>query len=736
MPKIQCPDTMMGARSDAVTSCYLPSGNRGVVCPPKKLGAGASGRAGSSARSPPTHNMRRAMGYARQRMKHLLDAAERTPVLTRSDGAFFNHFHSVLGKTDGTWTPSSPNEYDESTAAICQIFATQEMNRRDMSTESSAREEIAPEAKDWKGPQCPRQPRCNGLEVYRRHDGTCNNPEHNRWGSAGTPHSRLLPPRYQDDVWEPRRSVNGDPLPGARFLSSSMFPDRDVPHRYASLLVMLYGQVLSHDLLLTPSIQRANGSGVQCCAPGASAVLRPDERHFACMPIEIPADDPFYSQFGKRCMNMARTQLGLRDDCAMGPASQLNTVTHLLDASVAYGSSDNISASLREFRGGRLRTHREGGRELPPLTSDRDTCGAVSKPDSCFLTGDIRGNQMIGLTVVAALLVRQHNALADALAVINPHWGDERLYQEARRIVVGQLQHLTYNEFLPVVIGHEAMTDFELWPLHRGYSMDFDPSVEASTTLEFATAAYRFGHSSVEGIIKLLHSGWGLERILLTDLTLDSSRLHHPPFADEFLQTVTREPMQNIDPFVSKALTNFLFNGDQPFGVDLIAINLQRGRDHGLPTYNDMRVLQGLPPVVMFNDFADRIPQAGVAMLEKMYASPEDVDLFVGGLLELPAHNAVVGPTFQGIIADQFSRLKKGDRFFYEFGGFPNSFTPGQLQEIRKTRMARILCDINDGLSLNEVSPFPFLVPRVRGNQRVKCSLLQLPRINLMHWKE
>lgn len=99
--------------------------------------------------------------------------------------------------------------------------------------------------------------------------------------------------------------------------------------------------------------------------------------------------------------------------------------------------------------------------------------------------------------------------------------------------------------------------------------------------------------------------------------------------------------------------------------------------------------------------------------LASVYKYPDDVDLWVGGLLETAVKDALVGPTFAEIIADQFSRFRKGDRYFYEHSPQtnPGHFTPSQLEEIRKTSMARLICDNSDHISLVEMAPHAFWKP-------------------------
>ena len=117
---------------------------------------------------------------------------------------------------------------------------------------------------------------------------------------------------------------------------------------------------------------------------------------------------------------------------------------------------------------------------------NRSMCGHFS----CFLGGEDRASENIALVSVQTLFLREHNRIADILSKINPLWNDETLYQEARRIVVAEIQHITYNEFLSIISPNNTLK-----PLKTGFYTGYDPSLNSTLFNEFAAAAFRFGHS-------------------------------------------------------------------------------------------------------------------------------------------------------------------------------------------------------------------------------------------------
>lgn len=132
-----------------------------------------------------------------------------------------------------------------------------------------------------------------------------------------------------------------------------------------------------------------------------------------------------------------------------------------------------------------------------------------------------------------------------------------------------------------------------------------------------------------------------------------------------------------MDNHFVESIINFLFT-DGNIGMDLIALNTQRGRDHGLPGYTQYRKICNVGDATTFDDLATNISPKNIERLKSVYHNVEDIDLFIGMAAEEP-ENALVGNTYRCLIADQFSRLKKGDRYFYDLKDQDGSFTAGKL---------------------------------------------------------
>ncbi|KAI2802967.1 hypothetical protein BLOT_007090 [Blomia tropicalis] len=560
---------------------------------------------------------------------------------------------------------------------------------------------------------CIKEPDCFQTK-YRTMDGSCNNLQRPLWGKSNTAFERLLPPEYNDGLHEPRQNV---------------------PEPRYTLMLMQWGQFMDHDLTLAASTRAANGQGIVCCDGNQNPI-----DHHACFPIAIPRDDRFYSRFNQRCMHFVRNSPSPRTGCSLGHREQMNTLTHVIDASMVYGSSLERAKELRTFQDGRMKTSFIHNQPFLPFNRNSNTsddCTINPRETNqfkCFEAGDGRVNEQTGLTMIHTLLLREHNRIAGILREQHPNrnrWNDEVLYQETRRIVAAEIQHITYNEWFPIVLGRKVMKLYNILPKTFGYTKDYNPRINPNVLNEFATAAYRF-HSLIQGTFLLMdENGQIKHRLSLHHLFNNPKTIYMPNAFDQYLNGFTTEPSESWDKFFSDKITNHLFEEpNSGFGMDLVALNIQRGRDHGLPGYNSYRKLCGLHGLRSFRDLEQVMESGSTNMFSRLYKHVDDIDLFIAGAHERPLPDALIGPTFACIVAEQARRSKMGDRFWYENGGLPQSFRPQQLNEIRKASLASLICDNAD--SISKVQPLAFLRPG-GFNQKVPCD--QISRMNLDPWQ-
>lgn len=489
-----------------------------------------------------------------------------------------------------------------------------------------------------------------GVET-RSIDGSGNNVANPSWGAAGTNLLRLTTVEYGDGISTPA----GASRPNARVISNALnaqTASAPSPGRESDF-VWQWGQFIDHDIDL-------------------AEIADPEEP----FDIPVPLGDPFLDPggTGTQVVELDRTEWDpATGTSSANPRQQPSFVTAFIDASNVYGSDAIRAAALRLLDGsGKLET---SAGDLPPF-NDEGLPNAGGFSPLLFLAGDIRANEQLALTSMHTLFIREHNRLCDKMIAEEPTLSGEELYQRARAIVGAELQVITYKEFLPVLLGPTALAPYQ------GY----DPQVDPGIANIFATGAYRMGHSMVpEELMRLDKFRFPIAQgnVRLKNAFFQPDKLINEGGIDPLLRGLAFQTTQAIDLLVIDAVRNFLF-GHGGAGLDLAALNIQRGRDHGLPDYNQARVDFGLAPVTSFSQIGS--DPAVHAALASLYASVDDVDVWVGGLAEDPMPGALVGELIAAILVDQFERLRDGDRFWYQ-----NTFSGDLLAEIDSSRLGGVI---------------------------------------------
>ncbi|XP_027629631.1 peroxidasin homolog isoform X1 [Tupaia chinensis] len=576
-------------------------------------------------------------------------------------------------------------------------------------------------------------------QKYRTHDGTCNNLQHPAWGASLTAFERLLKPAYDNGLntprgVDPRRLHHGHPLPAPRLVSTVLMGTEAVsPDTHFTHMLMQWGQFLDHDLDSTVvALSQARFSDGQHCSTTCS-------NDPPCFSVAIPPDDP-RARSGARCMFFVRSS----PVCGSGmtsllmnsvlPREQINQLTSYVDASNVYGSTAHEARALRDLASqrGLLRqgiVQRSGKPLLPFATGPPTECmrDESESPIPCFLAGDHRANEQLGLTSMHTLWLREHNRVAAELLRLNPHWDGDTLYHEARKVVGAQVQHITYQHWLPKVLGEAGLR--MLGP-YRGY----DPRVNAGIFNAFATAAFRFGHTLVNPVLYRLDENFQpipqghvpLHKAFFSPFRIVSEGGIDPLLRGLFgVAGKMRMPSQ----LLNTELTERLFSMAHTVALDLAAINVQRGRDHGIPPYHDFRAYCNLSAAHTFDDLQNEIKSPAIReKLKRLYGSPLNIDLFPALVVEDLVPGSRLGPTLMCLLSTQFKRLRDGDRLWYEN---PGVFTPAQLTQLKQASLARILCDNSDNIT--RVQPDVFRVAEFPHGY-VSCD--EIPRVDLRVWQD
>ena len=438
---------------------------------------------------------------------------------------------------------------------------------------------------------------------------------------------RLACATYKDGI-----KVPVDDRPNPRKISNYVMAQKhSVPNtKHASNMFWLWGQFTDHNITIAHKGKKE-------------------------LPILIPKGDHY---FDPKCTGTQYIPFNRSEYCQENgkPINQINDLTPLLDGAAVYSNSEERLKYLRTFNYGLLKMSE--GNLLPFNDTTQENDGAGDK--SLFVAGDIRCNEHIGLVSIHTIFAREHNYWANKIKKVKPCLCDEEIFQKARMIVEAEIQAITFNEFLPLLLG-------ECMPKYKGYNKCIDPRL----TNEFAAAAYRLGHALVPSYIG---------EYSLRDIFFSSYQVSNNGGIDNILKEFYKTPCEELNAKVTDHLRNFLFGDPGEGGLDLASLNIQRGRDHGLGDLNKTKKAIGQCKIKSFDNFTN-----GCA-LKKVYCCVNCIDLWVGGLSEKPKGKSMLGPTLHYIIKEQFLRIRDGDSYWYE-----RQLDKALIKYINRTRLSDII---------------------------------------------
>eukprot|EP00008_Paramoeba_atlantica_P006622 CAMPEP_0201478382 /NCGR_PEP_ID=MMETSP0151_2-20130828/3237_1 /ASSEMBLY_ACC=CAM_ASM_000257 /TAXON_ID=200890 /ORGANISM="Paramoeba atlantica, Strain 621/1 / CCAP 1560/9" /LENGTH=1127 /DNA_ID=CAMNT_0047859443 /DNA_START=128 /DNA_END=3511 /DNA_ORIENTATION=+ len=367
------------------------------------------------------------------------------------------------------------------------------------------------------------------------------------------------------------------------------------------------------------------------------------------------------------------------------PRVQFNENTHFLDLSQIYGGSAAQLAGLRDPNDSAKMWLEATRFPIPPFFGD-----SFARGDTYGTTwdnrGDIRLNKVPPMKVLGDLFIMNHNRIVDKLEK-QADWPDrDELFEEARRLNIAQYQDIVFREYLASVLGRPLEpydTNADGLASQRGTREFYESSVDPSLDITFSTTAYRFGHTKVAAQLDRVDKFFDdslFDDILVRDNYWNvSSVREYETAAEDIIRGLVSSRQLSTGGWASDDVRNFMFS-DVAKGSDLMATNLFRGRESGIPPFNLLREVFGLAPYESCANLTD--DDALLIRLEELYGPGEQcilrIDPFVAGVIEPHVEQAQVGETFWAIIFDQYTRLRNGDRFYYE-----NQLSPEVASSVR-----------------------------------------------------
>jgi len=501
-------------------------------------------------------------------------------------------------------------------------------------------------------------------QVDRTIDGFGNNELNPEWGAAHAPFQRVTENAYTDGYAAPA----GADRPNPRTISSSIGGQTEFMPNEKGLsdFIWGWGQFVDHDINLN------------------------DDHPTEHLPIAVPIGDFMFDPDGNGGVEIPMRRSKSDPDSGTESGNirtHINDVTAFIDASNVYGSTDSRTTWLRTFEGGKLKT--SAGNFLPFNTLTGEEDGAVDPnapfmifdgtffPDKFYIAGDIRANEQPTLMAFHTLWMREHNRLCEEFAAAHPEWDDQELFDRSRKMVGAYMQAITYQEFLPAI-------GIELSP-YTGYKNYVNPAIFNV----FSAAAYRFGHTMVNGrVLRYEENGDTLSfgSIHLRDAFFHPEIIIEQGGIAPFFRGMAIQKHQFVDPLIMDDLRNFLFGPAGYGGLDLLSINIQRARERGVADYNTIRQNFGLPAITDFNEITSNSDIYNSFI--SVYDDINEIDPWIGLMAEDHLPNAIIGQTLYNILKQQFEQLRDGDWYYFMND---DQLTTTEKQAITYTTLADVI---------------------------------------------
>ena len=599
-----------------------------------------------------------------------------------------------------------------------------------------------------------------GALTIRSTTGALNNLDdiHPNFGAAGQPFIRLTPQEFEDGIHDLAGVANET---GVRQPIGIFNTDEVASLQAQGLTVVTQAEAVGLGLnldLVTPTApfvlvnpeDRPNARAISVAVFDQNGVANPSPRSLSnaawgfgqfvnhttdlveegtsaedFIPVVVGAGDPDFAPGAIIPLLRDEPEPGTGTDDTGISAIFVNIITSWLDLSSVYGSDPDITEFLRTGVGGELQVMDTPTGPLLPANQFLDTIGrniglngdtdfGTGVPG--FAAGDARAIENDGLASWHTAFHLHHNALARDIAAANPGFTDEQAFQRARQLNIAIFQKITLYDWLPSILGNGSVAAYP------GY----DPSANPNVTDEFAAAALRIGHTLVSPELPIRDSSGNTLQTIDFGTTFGAPNILQGSDARNLIQGLLSEEAQQVDNDVIDQLRTLLPLGGEiggglaANGVDLVSVNIQRGRDRGLSDYNNVRrflndilaeepLIQSLPQALglapeAFNDVTPLPPAPSIEgltanaadqqLLLDLYGTVEDIDLWVGLMSETPLPGSSVGATLGSLLKYQYETIRNADRFWYENpiggqnGGF---FTAEEIAEINNETLETVL---------------------------------------------